>query len=133
MAEALLKRLIGDRAFVDSCGVRLDPRSPTDEGIDPFAASVMAELSCSLSDYQPKTFESLNPDAFDLVVSLTPQAQQRAKEMTRGRAVEIEYWPLADPTQSDGSREARLAVYRQVRDALAERIALRFGADYGKG
>ena len=53
--------------------------------------------------------------------------QHRAVELTRGRAAEIEYWPTFDPTQSEGSREARLAAYREVRDALARRIAERFG------
>ena len=46
--------------------------------------------------------------------------------MTRGRAAEIEYWPTFDPTQADGSREARLAAYREVRDSLARKIAERF-------
>ena len=53
-------------------------------------------------------------------------AQHRAVEMTRGRAAEIEYWPTFDPTLAEGSREARLAAYREVRDHLAKRIAERF-------
>ncbi|RYG04587.1 MAG: low molecular weight phosphatase family protein, partial [Caulobacteraceae bacterium] len=43
-----------------------------------------------------------------------------------GRSAEIEYWPTFDPTLSDGSREARMAAYREVRDTLARRIAERF-------
>jgi hypothetical protein len=46
--------------------------------------------------------------------------------MTRGRAVEIEYWPILDPTLSTGSRDIRLLEYRQVRDGLAERLRQRF-------
>ncbi len=88
----------------------------------------MAEVSCDLSDHRAKTFDQLEASAFDLVISLTPEAQHRAVEMTRGRAVEIEYWPTHDPTLSEGSREARLAAYREVRDSLAARIAERFGA-----
>ena len=44
----------------------------------------------------------------------------------RGRAAEIEYWPTADPTLAEGSREARLSAYRLVRDVLAQRIRRRF-------
>ena len=44
------------------------------------------------------------------------------------RAADIEYWPTADPTTVEGSREARLAAYREVRNTLARRIAERFGA-----
>ncbi|WP_304167805.1 low molecular weight phosphatase family protein [Phenylobacterium aquaticum] len=126
MAEALLKRMLGDRIFVDSCGLRLD-RGEAARGADPFVEAVMAELSCDLSDHRPKTFDQLEDSSFDLVVSLTPQAQHRAVELTRGRAAEIEYWPIQDPTQSEGSRDARLSAYREVRDALAARIAERFG------
>jgi hypothetical protein len=47
--------------------------------------------------------------------------------MSRGRAVEIEYWPILDPTLLEGSREARLAAYRSTRQELQARILDRFG------
>jgi protein-tyrosine-phosphatase len=128
MAEALLRRFAGDRIFVDSCGLKgvVDPEA--DDEIDPLAAAVMAEIGCDLGDFRTKTFDDLEDDSFDLVISLTPEAQHRATEMGRGRDIAIEYWPIHDPTLEDGSRETRLAAYRQVRDALAERIKRRFRA-----
>ena len=134
MAEALLKRLVGDRIYVDSCGLKL-PAKVHDEaadedvaaGVDPFVEAVMAELGCDLTGHRPKTFDDLEDNSFDLVVSLTPEAQHHAVELARGRAADIEYWPTIDPALTDGSREARLAAYREVRDALARRIAERFG------
>ncbi|WP_372784778.1 low molecular weight phosphatase family protein [Phenylobacterium sp.] len=134
MAEALLKHMVGDKVYVDSCGLRL-PDAVHDEtsdedvaaGVDPFVQAVMAELGCDLGSHRPKTFDELEDSSFDLVVSLTPEAQHRAVELARGRAAEIEYWPTVDPTLTDGSREARLEAYREVRDALARRIAERFG------
>lgn len=125
MAEALLKRLLGDRVFVDSCGLRA-PADEDDGGVDPLAAEVMRELGLDLAEHRAKTFDELDDDSFDLVISLTPEAQHRAVEMARGRASEIEYWPTFDPTLAEGSRESRLEAYRQVRDALAARIAERF-------
>ena len=134
MAEALLRRMAGDRIFVDSCGLR----RPSDGGVfaeadaasqvDPLAAEVMAEVGCDLTDFRAKAFDDLQDESFDLVVSLTPEAQHRAVEMARGRAVRIEYWPIHDPTLEEGSREARLAAYRQVRDGLTARIKARFPA-----
>ena len=118
-------RALGDRVYVDSCGLKSDGQEPT--GVDPFVEAVMAEIGCDLSRHRAKTFDELEDASFDLVVSLTPESQHRAVEMTRGRAAEIEYWPTQDPTQSEGSREARLVAYREVRDALAQRIAERFG------
>jgi|SRR5665213_1548864 len=127
MAEALLKRLVGDGIYVDSCGVRYPPLDAEEmAGVDPFVAAVMAEVGCDLSGHRVKTFEDLEDNSFDLVVSLTPQSQHRAVEMARGRAAEIEYWPIFDPTLVEGAREARLNAYREVREALAARIAQRF-------
>jgi protein-tyrosine-phosphatase len=130
MAEALLKRLVGNRIFVDSCGLKRPPESFVDPenplGVDPLTAEVMAEVGCDLSRYRAKTFDELEDDSFDLVISLSPEAQHRAVEMARGRAAEIEYWPIHDPTLAEGSRQARLDAYRLVRDSLAKRIASRF-------
>jgi len=132
MAEALLKLLVGKAIFVDSCGLkRAPPLDEDDEAApgtaDPFAQAVMAELGYDLSWHRPKTFAELDDHSFDLVISLTPEAQHRSVELARGRAADIEYWPTHDPTLTEGSREVRLAAYRQVRDALAKRIAERFG------
>jgi len=128
MAEALLKRLVGDRIYVDSCGLRYPPYDPEVEtGIDPFVETVMKEIGCDLARHRVKTFDELTDGSFDLVVSLTPESEARAQEMARGRSAEVELWPIPDPTLAEGSREARLAAYREVRDALAARIAARFG------
>jgi protein-tyrosine-phosphatase len=129
MAEALLKELVGDRLFVDSCGLKRHQRDPDEDEleIDPLAAEVMIEFGRDLTRHRAKTFDQLEDESFDLVISLTPEAQHRAVELARGRAAEIEYWPTLDPTLVEGSREHRLDAYRQVRDGLAERIARRFG------
>jgi len=47
-------------------------------------------------------------------------------ELSRGRAVGLEYWPTFDPTVTEGAREQRLDAYRRVRDELERRIAERF-------
>jgi hypothetical protein len=38
----------------------------------------------------------------------------------------VEYWPTADPTDTEGSREQKLEAYRTVRDQLLNRIRERF-------
>jgi protein-tyrosine-phosphatase len=121
MAEALMRLTFGDRVFVDSCGVKAG------EEVDPFVEAVMDELGADLSGRRSKAFTDLEDGSFDLVVSLTPEAQHSAADMTRGRATEIEYWPTHDPTLTTGSRETMLEAYRAVRDALKRRIEQRFG------
>lgn len=124
MAEALMKLHFGNRVYVDSCGLR--PQAG-EAGIDPFAWAVMDEIGVDLTGFKPKTFADLEDDSFDLVVSLSPEAQHRAVELSRGRAVEIEYWPTLDPSLITGSREQVLEAYRGVRDGLEARIRERFG------
>lgn len=119
MAEGLLKRLHGTRIYVDSVGVRQGE-------VDPFVVAVMEEIGIDVSHHRPKTFEQMEDDSFDLVVSLSPEAQHRAVELTRTNACEVEFWPTFDPTLVEGSREARLDAYRQVRDELERRIRDRF-------
>jgi protein-tyrosine-phosphatase len=122
MAEAMLKRLHGRRIFVDSVGVR-------EASLDPFAVAVMDESGIDMSRHVPKVFEALEDTSFDLVVSLSPEAQHKAVELTRTMACEVEFWPVFDATAVEGSREERLAAYRMVRDHLRRRVLQRFPAD----
>ena len=119
MAMALMRYLHGKRVYVDSVGVRTLP-------VDPFAVSVMDEIGIDISSHQPKSFDQLEDDFFDLVVSLSPEAQHRAVEMTRTSSCEIEFWPTMDPSIATGNREMRLDAYRSLRDQLLERIQTRF-------
>jgi len=120
MAEAILKFLHGRRIYVDSVGVR-------SKEVDGFAAAVMEEIGLDISGHNPKTFDDLEDDNFDLVVPLSPEAQHRAVEMTRVMAVDIEFWNTFDPSIIESeNREVRLEAYRQVRDQLMERIKNRF-------
>jgi protein-tyrosine-phosphatase len=121
MAEGLIKLLYGTEIYVDSCGLK-----PVGD-LDPFAVEVMREIGSDLGRHHAKSFDDLDPAAFDLVISLTPEAHHRAVEMTRAAAVEIDYWPTFDPTLASGSRAAMLDAYRGVRDGLKARIVERFG------
>jgi protein-tyrosine-phosphatase len=119
MAEGLLKHLHGHRIFVDSAGVRTDI-------VDPFAIAVMDEIGIDISRHKSKSFDELEDSSFDLIISLSPEAQHRAVEMTRTMACEVEYWQTFDPSHIEGSRETRLEAYRQVRDSLIRRIKVKF-------
>jgi protein-tyrosine-phosphatase len=122
MAEGLLKHLLGHRIYVDSTGVR--PRE-----IDPFVVEVMEELGIDLSRHRAKSFEDLEDSSYDLIVSLSPEAQHKAVEMTRTMACEVEFWNTMDPSIIEGNREVRLQAYREVRDFLKRRIEERFALD----
>ncbi len=122
MAEGLLKHLLGHRIYVDSAGVRVGE-------IDPFVIEVMDELGIELSNHRGKDFENLEDTSYDLIVSLSPEAQHQAVELTRTMACELEFWNTFDPTLIEGNRETRLQAYREVRDTLKKRIEARFTLD----
>ena len=122
MAEGLLKHLLGHRVYVDSVGVR------TSE-IDPFVIEVMDEIGIDLSKHRPKSFEDLEDTSYDLIISLSPEAQHQAVELTRTMACEVEFWNTLDPSIIEGNRDVRLDAYRQVRDFLKKRIEARFALD----
>ncbi len=122
MAEGLLKHLLGHRIYVDSAGVRAS-------AINPFVIEVMDEIGIDISNHRGKSFENLEDTSYDIIVSLSPEAQHQAVELTRTMACEVEFWNTLDPTIIEGNRETRLDAYRQVRDTLKKRIEARFVLD----
>ena len=119
MAEALMKYLHGGQIYVQSVGVR-----PSE--IDPFVLVVLDEIGIDRSRHRARSFEDLEDDYFDLVISMSPEAQHRAVELTRKSSCALEYWPVLDPSLVEGTREAKLAAYRTLRDDLLARLIHRF-------
>jgi protein-tyrosine-phosphatase len=123
MAARLFDHLIGPSVPVRSAGVqRAD--------LDPFAVAAMAEIGLDIGDHRPVTFEELEDLEgldFDLIVTLSPKAHHKALELTHRLTAAVEYWPTADPSVIEGSREQRMHAYRELREQLAKRILDRFG------
>jgi protein-tyrosine-phosphatase len=122
MAAGLLQRMFPQALYVRSAGVKKGE-------LDPFAVAVMAELGQDISTHRPMTFEELEDWEglnFDLIITLSPEAHHKALDLTRTVAADVEYWPTHDPTDAEGSREQKLAAYREVCDMLLARISRRF-------
>lgn len=126
MAEGLMKKLYGKALYIQSAGVRNDLE------IDGFAIAVCKEIGVELSRHQSRSFEEMQQwgddlSGFDLVISLSPASQRLALEFTRFFHLEVEYWPIMDPTGLGEGREAKLAAYRQTRDQIRTKMIERFG------
>jgi protein-tyrosine-phosphatase len=119
MAAAIMRHLFGRYVYVDSVGVRRGE-------LDPLAVEAMDEIGIEMGKHKPKSFDEFEDTSFDLVVTLSPEAQHKAVELTRTSAAAIEYWPTFDPAIVEGSRDQRLSAYRAVRDELERRIGARF-------
>ncbi len=65
---------------------------------------------------------------FDLVVALSPASRKQALDLTRQYHLDVEYWPIMDPTGIGETRETKLAAYRQTRDQIRAKMIERFGA-----
>jgi protein-tyrosine-phosphatase len=118
MAEALAKKILGFSMFIDSAGVH-------SQELDPFAMSVMRELDIEISAHHTKTFDDINADSFDLIIALSHEAYAKAQEFAKTANVDIEYWPISDPTDDGNTRDQKLNAYRHVRDDIKCKILAR--------
>jgi protein-tyrosine-phosphatase len=120
MAAAIMHHHYGHRVYVASAGIAAgDP--------DPFVGMIMDEIGIDLKKHRPHSFEDLEDSAFDLLVTLSVEAKTKADDMSRTMAIEIENWSVADPSQTQGSREQILDAYREVRDDIVKKVKTRFG------
>ena len=115
MAEAMVKAAFPGKIFADSCGV--DPGEA-----DGFAIAVMSEVGYDMSAHTPKSFEELDYEFYDVIISFSPEADDRARELTRNMDCETLYWPVDNLADLRGSREERLRAYRAVRDDIAGKL-----------
>ncbi|MFN4129110.1 MAG: low molecular weight phosphatase family protein [Paracoccaceae bacterium] len=127
MAEALMKKFYGQRAYVQSAGVRNDME------VDGFSVAVCQEMGIELARHRSRSFEEMREwgddlSQFDLIIALSPASQRMALELTRHFHLDVEYWPILDPTGLGESREHKLSAYRQARDQIRDRMIARFGA-----
>lgn len=126
MAEGIMKKLYGIDTYVQSVGVTNDME------IDGFSIAVCQELDVELSRHRSRSFDEMENwgddlSSFDLVIALSPASQRRALDLTRFYHLDVEYWPILDPTGLGEGREAKLASYRQARDQIRDRLIARFG------
>ena len=121
-----MKKLYGTECYVLSAGVKSDME------VDGFAVAVCQELDIELSRHRARSFDEMQDwgddlSGFDLVVALSPASQRRALDLTRFYHLDVEYWPIMDPSGIAEDREAKLGIYRLIRDQIKERMIARFG------
>lgn len=126
MAEGIMKKLYGTECYIQSVGVKNDLE------IDGFSIAVCSEIGVELSRHRSRSFDEMEEwgddlSSFDLVLALSPASQRRALDLTQFYHLDVEYWPILDPTGLGDDREARMALYRQARDQIMNRLTERWG------
>jgi len=122
-----MKKFYGQGTYVQSVGVHNDLE------IDGFSVAVCHEMDVELARHRSRSFDEMEQwgddlSSFDLVIALSPASKHRALELTRFFHLDVEYWPILDPTGLGETREDKLTRYRQARDQIVSRLLDRFGA-----
>jgi arsenate reductase len=80
----------------------------------------MAELGIDISKYRSKSTDEYRDVAFDRVITVCDHAAQNCPAWL-GTGI-VKHIGFPDPADAEGSDEERLAVFRQVRDGLREKV-----------
>ncbi len=114
MAEGILRHYAGHRFEVYSAGVFPRP-------IPPLTAEVMREIGIDIGDQKPKSVMTLiGRKHFDYLITVCPLAESQVPVFP-GVTRRL-HWPMEDPLQATGTKRARRALFRRVRDELVEKI-----------
>lgn len=121
-----MKKYYGTDTYVQSVGVKNDLE------IDGFSIAVCSEIGVELSRHRSRSFDEMEDwgddlSSFDLVIALSPASQRRALELTRYFHLDVEYWPILDPTGLGEDRDSKLTQFRAARDQITARLVARFG------
>lgn len=114
MAEGWLRHDLGELVEVASAGTH-----PAGY-VHPMAIRAMAEVGVDISDHQSKHVEELKKRSWDLVVTVCDSAREECPIFPN--ASETVHMGFPDPVLVGGSEEARLAAFRQVRDAIRDQL-----------
>ena len=115
MAEALLKRYARSEFEVYSAGI--DPKP-----IHPLTELVIEELGIDMSDHYSKSCrEFLGYCEFDFLIIVCELIEPTCPRIFPGARVRW-LWPFEDPAKCDGSEWTQLEKFREVRDAIAEKL-----------
>jgi len=115
MAEGLLRHLAGDRFEVASAGV-----SPT--RVRPEAITAMREIGIDISHHHSKSVDEFSGQEFDYVITVCDNANKQCPVFP-SRTKRI-HWSFEDPAATQGDEQARLSVFRRVRDQILHRLRL---------
>jgi arsenate reductase len=113
MAEGLINHDLAGRVRAFSGGVR-------PSRVNPRAIQVMAELGIDISRHRSKSVDDLGGEQFDLVITVCDQAREECPFFPGG--TEKIHVGFPDPAKATGTEADIMAAFRQVRDAIREKL-----------
>jgi len=113
MAEGLLRHDAGDRFEVASAGV--NPTEVRSEAIE-----AMREIGIDISGHRSKSVDEFVEQEFDYVITVCDNANEQCPVFP-GETKRL-HWSFTDPAAIVGDHKTRLAMFRQVRDQIKNRL-----------
>ena len=107
-----------------SCGVIEGP-------LDGFVVAVLQEKGIDVSKHEAQVFEALDPANFDLIVSFSLEADDKARRWAN-EGCETLFWDVPPPNTNEQSRDITLKSYRQIRDQIDQLLIDYFALKYQK-
>ena len=114
MAEGFLRSMAGDRFEAGSAGTEKT-------SVNPLAIRAMAELGIDIGSHPSKRYEDVLQPPWDYVITVCDDANERCPFVS-GSTKRL-HWSFQDPSRATGDEAQRLAMFRQVRDEIQERLA----------
>ncbi|MFW9849740.1 MAG: arsenate reductase ArsC [Candidatus Thorarchaeota archaeon] len=116
MSESLLRLLGGEDFEVVSAGTNISTE------VNPFAIEVLKERGAPVEGLHPKKVNQFTGHSFDLVITVCDNAKKQCPHFPGAK--EMLHWSLPDPAAAQGTYEEILAIFRETRDEIENRIKL---------
>ncbi|MBA3778377.1 MAG: arsenate reductase ArsC [Chloroflexi bacterium] len=113
MAEGFLRHWAGDTFDVYSAGTEVTE-------VRPEAIKVMAEIGIDISQQQSKHYRQFFDQEWDWLITVCDQAKESCPVFPG--AERTSHWGFEDPSQTQGTEDERLKVFRRVRDDIGQRL-----------
>jgi two-component system phosphate regulon sensor histidine kinase PhoR len=113
MAEGFARHLASNGLRVYSAGMEPKP-------IHPLAIKVMKEAGIDISRQSSKGVEAVPLESVDTLVTLCAAAAESCRAIPL--KIKRDNWPVPDPSQTQGTDEHILNVFRQIRDNIQARV-----------
>lgn len=114
MAEAFLNQICGAEFAADSAG--LEPGR-----LNPVVIEVMKEIGADISANQTKPVSAFLHQAWDYVITVCDEAGAERCPIFPGKTRRL-HWGFPDPSSFPGPLPAKLAMTREVRDAIKAKV-----------
>jgi len=114
MAEGWVNHELGATWEARSAGTR-----PA-ETVHPLAVQAMAEVGVDISPGRPEIVDVYLAEPWDLVITVCDSAKESCPVFPR--SVETVHISFPDPAEAQGDGDQVMAVFRNVRDAIRDRL-----------